>query len=87
MDVFCGAQLFLRHCPDVPVSSLVLVCNSLSFQGIHTGCLQNDIRGHRGEYELSLDQERMMTIIFIAEGGGRACNCQKFEIGRISRMY
>ena len=32
-------------------------------------------------------QERMMTSFFIAEGGGRVCNCQKFETGRISHVY
>ena len=34
-----------------------------------------------------INQECMMTSFFIAEGGGRACNCQKFETGRISRVY
>ena len=33
------------------------------------------------------EQERMMTSFFIGEGGGRACNLQKFETGRISRVY
>ena len=28
-----------------------------------------------------------MTSFSIAEGGGRACNRQKFKIGRISHMY
>ena len=26
-------------------------------------------------------------VIIIVEGGGSACNCQKFEKGRISRVY
>ena len=34
-----------------------------------------------------LMQERTMTSFFIAEGGGRTCNCQKFETNRISRVY
>ena len=29
----------------------------------------------------------MMRSSFIAEGGGRACNCQKFETGRISHVH
>ena len=42
---------------------------------------------HLHVHTIALYQEHMMTSFFIAEGGGRACNCQKFKTGRISRVY
>ena len=32
-------------------------------------------------------QERKMASFLIVEGGGRVCNEQKFNTGRISRVY
>jgi len=64
--------------------------SDLSFGRIHLSSQQAIANKHTKEHRIAFSSwyctRAHDDVIFIREGGGRACNCHKLETSRISRV-